>query len=96
MTEAGRETNPEVGRDEFDFDRLERAVEFLLAEHQRLTSEHAELLEELVTREHRILSLEESLEQARTQRRRAAESVDKILNRIEQLQASVQAASESA
>ena len=80
----------------FDFDRLERAVSFLIEEHQRLSSEKAALLEELVDREARITSLEAKLENERSLRSTAVEGVDKILARLEQLQASASAAAEPA
>lgn len=80
----------------YDFERLERAVAFLIEEHERLSSEKAELLEELVDRERRITSLEAGIEHERALRRSAAEGVDKILARLEQLQASATAAAETA
>jgi len=80
----------------FDFDRLERAVSFLLAEHERLSTEKAALLEELVERESRITSLEAKHDRERSKRAAAVEGVDKILARLEQLQASASAAAEPA
>ena len=80
----------------FDFDRLERAVSFLLEEHERLSTEKGALLEELVERESRITSLEAKLEGERSRRASAVEGVDNILARLEQLQASASAAVESA
>jgi chromosome segregation ATPase len=82
--------------DRFDFERLERSVEFLIEEHQRLSAERAELLEELVDREQRLASLESELESERQRRLTAVEGVDKILGRLAQLQTSVSAAVESA
>jgi len=79
----------------FDFERLERAVAFLMEEHERLSSEKAELLDELVERETRITSLEAKLEDELSLRRAAVEGVDKILSRLEQLQASATAAAGS-
>lgn len=81
--------------EEFGFERLERAVTFLMEEHERLSSEKAELLDELVERETRITSLEAKLEHERSLRRTAVEGVDKILSRLEQLQASATAAAGS-
>ena len=71
----------------YDFKRLERAVDFLIGE--RLSSEKAELLEELVEREQRLTSLQSRLDTEKAQRLTAVESVDKILGRLEQLQTSV-------
>ena len=82
--------------DRFDFDRLERSVDFLIDEHQRLTAEREALLEELVDREHRIASLETKLENERVRRVTAVEGMDKILGRLDQLQASVTSAAEPA
>ena len=73
----------------YDFERLERAIEFLIGEHERLSSEKAELLEELVEREQRLTSLQSRLDTEKAQRLSAVESVDKILGRLEQLQTSV-------
>ena len=80
----------------FDFERLERAVAFLIEEHERLSTEKAALLEELVERESRITSLEAKLDRERSTRAAAVEGVDKILARLEQLQASASAAAEPA
>ena len=80
----------------FDFERLERAVAFLIEEHERLSSEKAALLEELVDRESRITSLEAKLDRERSTRATAVEGVDKILARLEQLQASAATAAGSA
>jgi chromosome segregation ATPase len=73
----------------YDFERLERAIDFLIGEHERLSSEKAELLEELVEREQRLTSLQSRLDTEKAQRLSAVESVDKILGRLEQLQTSV-------
>lgn len=73
----------------YDFDRLERSIDFLIDEHRRLSAEREALLGELREREHRIAILESRLESERAQRSSAVEHVDKILSRLEQLQASV-------
>lgn len=82
--------------DAYDFQRLERAVEYLIDEHgklarenERIEREHAALREELVERERRLTSLESELQAERGRRRAAVEGVDKILGRLEQLQTSV-------
>ena len=80
----------------FGFDRLERSVEFLVEEHQRLTAERAALLEELIEREQRVIALETQLKHERAKRMTAVEGVDKILVRLEQLQVSVTSAAEPA
>lgn len=73
----------------YDFDRLERSLDFLIDEHQRLSAEREALLGELREREHRISTLESRLEAERAQRATAVDHVDKILSRLQQLQASV-------
>lgn len=80
-------THDENGR--YDFERLERSVDFLIHEHERLSAEREALLGELLDREHRIASLEAKLEAERKVRAAAIETVNKILSRLEQLQASV-------
>ncbi len=85
-----------VRRDRYDFDRLERSVEFLIEEHVRLSGEREALLEELVEREQRVGALELQLDRERSHRLTAVEGVDKILTRLEQLQASVSTVMESA
>ncbi len=69
-------------------------MEFLIHEHERLSAEREALLGELLDREHRIASLESKLEGERALRATAVESVNKILSRLEQLQASVRAVEE--
>jgi chromosome segregation ATPase len=93
--DAGSYSDEETSRvDQFDFDRLEQSVDFLISEHQRLSGEKEELLSELLEREHRISMLEGRLEDERRKRATAAEGVDKILGRLEQLQSSVGTGSE--
>lgn len=76
-------------RDRYDFQRLERSVEYLLDEHARLGAEREALLAELADREHRVSQLEAEVVDERRRRAVAVEGVDKILSRLEQLQASV-------
>lgn len=89
--QLSQESSREVGQTggTYDFERLERAIDFLIGEHERLSSEKAELLEELVEREQRLTSLQSRLDTEKAQRLSAVESVDKILGRLEQLQTSV-------
>lgn len=94
---AGRRNEEEMlAVDQYDFDRLEQSVEFLIKEHERLSGEREELLAELVDREHRISTLEGRLDLEQSKRAVAVESVDKILARMEQLQTSVTAAAKDA
>jgi uncharacterized protein with von Willebrand factor type A (vWA) domain len=79
----------------YDFDRLERSVEFLIKEHERLSGEREALVSELVDREHRISVLESRLATEERKRVSAVEGVDKILNRFEQLRTTVTANAEA-
>ena len=78
----------------YDFDRLEQCVDFLIEEHERLSSEREALLSELLEREHRIAALEAELEREQGRRATAVEGVDKIIGRLDQLRSSVAAAVE--
>ncbi|MFO0689234.1 MAG: hypothetical protein U0900_11050 [Myxococcota bacterium] len=84
------------GEGRFDFDRLERSIDFLIDEHRRLSAEREALLGELLDREHRIAVLESRLEAERSTRASAVDRVNKILSRLDQLQASVSTALEPA
>lgn len=85
MMNATRTERVDGGDGRYDFDRLERCVEFLLEEHRRLSAEHAELLVELGEREHRIAQLEARLASERSLRAAAVVGVDAILARLERL-----------
>lgn len=79
----------DAAQDRYDFRRLEHSVEFLLEEHARLGAEREAILAELADREHRVAQLEAEVVDERRRRAVAVEGVDKILSRLEQLQASV-------
>jgi hypothetical protein len=96
MISATRSDRVRDEEDRYDFERLERSVDFLIREHERLSAEREALLGELLDREHRIVSLESKLEAERAMRAAAVASVDGILTRLEGLQASVCAAAEPA
>ena len=81
---------------QYDFDRLEQSVEFLINEHERLSREREALLAELVDRERTISRLEARLQEEQDRRVAAIENVDKILGRLAQLQESVTTAAEAA
>lgn len=94
---AGRRSDEDAsGAGRYDFDRLERSVEFLLKEHERLSGEREALLAELMDRGHRIALLESQLDEEQKMRAVAVEGVDKILARLEQLQTSAMAAATAA
>jgi hypothetical protein len=95
--DAGSRSDEQPSRvGQYDFDRLEQSVEFLINEHERLSGEREALLGELLDREHRSSTLERRLDAEQSKRRVAVEGVDKILARLEQLQASVTAAAKAA
>jgi chromosome segregation ATPase len=77
----------------YDFDRLERSVEFLIKEHERLNQEREAMLAELADREHRISTLQSRLDSEQGRRVQAVEGLDRLLARLEALQAEVTAAS---
>ncbi|MEE8165427.1 MAG: hypothetical protein V3T64_07660 [Myxococcota bacterium] len=79
--------------DRYDFERLERSVEYLLKDHERLSTEREALLAELIDREHRIAVLESKLAAEDQRRASAVESVDRILVRLEALEVGIQAVS---
>ncbi len=76
--------------DRYDFERLERSVEYLLKDHERLSTEREALLAELIDREHRIAVLESKLVAEDQRRATAVESVDRILARLEALEVGIQ------
>ena len=76
--------------DRYDFERLERSVEYLLKDHERLSTEREALLAELIDREHRIAGLESKLAAEDQRRASAVESVDRILVRLEALEVGIQ------
>jgi chromosome segregation ATPase len=84
--ESGHDSS--FDRGEYDFERLEAAVDFLLEEHQRLTSEKRELLDELVERERRLTALESRLAGEERKRLSALAGVDKALERLGRLRSS--------
>lgn len=82
---ATRSERVEDGDGRYDFDRLERSIEYLLEEHRRMSAERAELLVELADREHKIAQLESRLESERSLRAVAVSGVDAILARLERM-----------
>lgn len=94
MFSATRSDRVRDGDGRYDFERLERSVDFLIHEHERLSAEREALLGELLDREHRIAALESKLEAERALRAGAFASVNGILTRLEGLQARVRAVAE--
>ena len=75
--------------DRFDFERLEASVESLLHDHERLSTEQQGLLAELADREHRIAGLQRQLDRERALRLSALEGVERLIARVESMQARV-------
>lgn len=96
MMNATRTERAGDGEGRYDFDRLERSIDFLIDEHRRLSAEREALLGELLDREHRIAVLESRLDAERATRISAVERVNKVLSRLDQLQASISAGAEAA
>ena len=94
MSSATRNDSAREGDGRYDFERLERSVDFLIGEHERLSAEREALLGELLDREHRISALESKLEAERATRASAVVSVSAILTRLEGLQARVRPVAE--
>ena len=88
--DSSEASNERTGLGEgYGFDRLERALEFLIHEHERLTQEKDELLHELADRESQLRQLEDRFTRERERRELAVEGVDKLLARLDQLRSSV-------
>ena len=96
MSAESRDDQSVARAERFDFERLEHSIETLLRDHERLTAEREALMAELVDREHRIATVESQLRDERRRRVSALEGVDRILARVESLQASVLAAEQCA
>ena len=94
MNDASRSDAGPSPAGRYDFDRLERSVDFLVEEHERLSREREALLAELTERELRISSLESRLESEQGRRATAVEGLDRLLTRLEELEAGVMAAAE--
>lgn len=94
--DATRSQRTEDGDGRYDFDRLERSIEYLLEEHRRISAERAELLVELAEREHKIAQLESRLESERSLRAVAVSGVDAILARLERMKSGDFAIAEAA
>jgi hypothetical protein len=96
MPDARRDGGETDAAARYDFDRLDRAVRFLLEEHERLSAEREALLGELVEREQRIAALEAQLDRERVRRASAIDGVDRVLARLEELHSNVTTAAETA
>lgn len=73
----------------YDFKRLEGSVGRLLKDHERLAAEHEALVFELVERQHKIALLEAELERERERRAQAVEVVDRVLDRVAGIEATL-------
>ena len=75
---------PRANRESTDFDRLERAVQVLAAEHAMLRGENAELREKLDQSALRIRGQDERLLAENQRRQDVMKRLDELLGRIEQ------------
>jgi len=74
-------------RGNYDFERLEGAVESLVERHQLLHSENAALRVELNRTQERIRQLEEELRGANQRRQDVGKHIDELIAHIDQLDA---------
>ena len=72
---------------EFDFDRLERAVVALVERQRRLLEQNASLLRSLEERDRRLADLDDQLEHARQLREDVGKRIDELIAQIDQLDA---------
>ena len=71
----------------YDFERLERAISTLVAEHERLQKDAEEMRRELLAREQRIRSLEAQLLEANQRRQDTGKRIDELIAQLDQLDA---------
>jgi len=92
--EPGDAISPHASKDadldRFDFDRLERAVAGLAAEHERCIQRNRELLQQLEEGMLRIRTLEEELLAANQRRQDVAKRIDELIGQIDQLDVQMQ------
>ena len=78
---------PDGGQNDYDFERLERAVVALVGRHEKLRSENAALRRDLFEREQRIRNLDEQLLEANQRRQDVGKHIDELIAQIDQLDA---------
>jgi TolA-binding protein len=78
------------GSPAYDWDRLERAVGALVAQHETLRKELRTLRDEIGERNHRIRSLEAQLLEANQRRQDTCKRVDELIAQLDQLDAQLE------
>jgi len=79
----------------FDFPRLERAVESLLAAHEQLRGENDALRAELAARDERVGDLESALRDQQQRRADAIVRIDALVEQLVELDARLERAEET-
>jgi len=73
--------------DEFDWQRLERAIAALVDDHQRLSRENDSLRDRVATRDRRIQELDEQLMEANQRRQEVGKRIQELIAQIDHLDA---------
>ena len=82
------------GDETFDYARLDRAIESLLDDHERLRAENRSLRTLVGEREAKLAKLEESLLASNQKRQDAIKRIDELVSRLEQIDAALERADE--
>jgi chromosome segregation ATPase len=85
---------PDRGRDDYDFGRLERAVEALAEAYRRLRGENAGLRRKVEEKARRIRGLEERILEANQKRQDVAKRIDELVAQLDHLDAQLARAQE--
>jgi chromosome segregation ATPase len=78
---------PGDGPNDYDFERLERAVAALVADHEHLRSDMAALRGELHEKNQRIRHLDAQVLEANQRRQDVGKHIDELIAQIDQLDA---------
>jgi septal ring factor EnvC (AmiA/AmiB activator) len=78
---------PDGSHNDYDFERLERAVAALVGRHEHLRDENAALRRDLSEKEQRIRHLDEQLLEANQRRQDVGKHIDELIAQIDQLDA---------
>ena len=74
----------------YDFDRLERAVAALIAQHEQMQKESSDLRRALAGRDQRIEALEGQLLDANQRRQDTGKRIDELIAQLDQLDAQLE------
>jgi septal ring factor EnvC (AmiA/AmiB activator) len=78
---------PDTHGETYDLDRLERALQALVASHQRLQRENSDLRAHAHGTEQRVRELEEQLLDANQRRQEVGKRVDELISQLDHLDA---------